>query len=295
MKRSILNIILVAAIIIVLVAVSLFVPRLLPTYKNSITAHEKSDTERFKYINATDTLNLYPWDTYDPEACDELQNPAVEGTSYQLGKLLLTHISDMFQEFYPQDEEAFTDNLYADSDNSGMLYVIKYGYINADNRNCTLNAAYKYGSLVYLCCRYDDQTQLTKQQISRAGEELTKTLKDISGWVYRNNSAYLLPGTDTEAQAASEITQITPDTTNPINSFFASYLQYLAHPPENDYKITQDRITLNLTDYSVIYYDHYYIISVDTSSYNEDAALYIFYDPAVEQVVGFSSQLSFPD
>jgi len=305
MKRNILNITLSAVLIFVLIAGSLLIPRVLPQYKNQVTAHEAKDTARFKYINATDTLDIYPWDQYAPDSYTRRQNPMIEGTFLEAGELLLFHISDLFPQFLPQDEDIFAQSLYTESDGSGTLYIKDYSYNNIDGKSCLLNAAYEYGTLIYIRCRYSAQKELSKAQINQAGKALTENLRNINGWLYADGSVYMSPGDEFLPEGvingdAAEISGlfmadyslITPESKNPISSFFASFLPLLAAPPEYDYEIIWKEYEMLLTDYSVIYYDHYFIINVDTLNYSDDqSALYIFFDPIIGQIVGYSHHL----
>jgi len=301
MKRNILNIILSTILILALLAGSLLIPRILPGYKNETTAHEPIETERFQYINATDTLDIYPWDKYDPENCAEVPQPIIDRSAYSMGELLLMYIANLFPDFYPEDGDSFITNLYADSDKSTMFYVKDYSYINGENKKCTVSAAYEYSILVYICCSYDDQQELTSDEISRASISLTNTLMNINGWHYKEGTAYVFTEEDIAISSdnsgmmnegsASYSSYI--DDANPINCFFASFLFTLAYPPGEDYEPRWEEIEMGLVDYSVIYYDHYFIINIDTSNYfGDDSALYIFYDPTVECVIGYSFQSS---
>lgn len=300
MNRKIINLILTAVLVISLVTGSLFIHNFLPTYKNNITAHEDSDYRKFRYTNATDELNIYPWNEYDEDLCTNMQNPELIDTGYTFCDLLLNYISELFPEFIPGDIDEFSHDLYVDRIYS-MYYLRDYTYTDIDGRACNVNAAFNYDTLEYLKCSYEDNKSISREEINTASEKIMNSIQYIGEWYYSiDGSTSFTPSKlyDDESEIYDENKVheelehvINPSDTNPINRFFSKFLPTLGYSIGYDPYVRHENIWVYLIDYSAIYYDHYFIISFNTfTDLPINYTLHIFYDPILDRVIGYSAQ-----
>jgi len=296
MNRRIINIILTSILVFALVTGSLSIENFLPAYKDEIKAHENSDVGRFRYINATDELNIYPWNEYDEDTCTGIQNPGLEGTTYTVSGLLVKHIEELFPEFIPNDIYEFSSKLYVKQSTDLMYYIQDYTYMDIYGRRCNVNAVFNYDILEYLRCSYEDEEYIAKEEINIANENLMNSIKHITEWYYMDHSTYFYSNDlyvgdyqTNDELCIEELCIITPLDANPINRFFATYLTFLASPPTYDEEAQYDDVWIHLIDSSAIYYDSYFILSFNVSLASATAStLYIFFDPVLNCVVGYS-------
>lgn len=281
MKRMIFNILLTVILIFALVGSSLLIKNFLPTYKNEIIAHEDYGKGIFQYINATEELNIYPWNIYDERNCNELQNPEIEDSKYAISDLLIIYIENLFPEFIPDNFDEFSNNLYVEQSVDFMYYIQDYTYSDINGRQCNINAVFNFSILEYLRCSYEDIEIITKEDVSNANKTLMNYINNINGWQYKDNSLYF---NSNDSYISEE------EVENPINSFFAKYLTYLVTPPEYDAWYEPQDFLIYLNDSSAIYYDGYFILDFSVEgSYDSIYTLYIFFDPILDCVVGYSS------